>query len=555
MWADNETTEDLLGFQVHANLIKELVTDQALLPLTVGVYGDWGSGKSSVMKMVQKSLDESENDGHICLYFNGWMFEGYDDAKSALIESILLQLIKHKKLKDKIGDTAKDLLKSVDWFRAGSFLLKNVAIPGIKAYATGGLSVIPDAVAKLGNAISNIGKEDVEKLSESLGDAQLMDEIKLAKESFDKNSSFGNIPKTVREFRSKFEELLEKTEITSLVILIDDLDRCSPERIIDNLEAIKLFLNVKGTAFVIGADERIVRHAIEHRYKSLNFTSNEITEYGAIITDYLEKLIQIPLRLPKLSSSDVETYMSMLICKRDLPKDSYQTLLECFKKFRLEDKHSVVSYEKIREFLPNDVALPKDLSVILQIASLISQSLKGNPRQIKRFLNAFMLRKKLGKVAGFELQSEVLAKLMALEYTKLNLFQQLNEWQQKQGGRALALEDMETQVENSKKVENDIYKDWDNVPCLKWLQIEPKLGGVDLGDYFWISRDKITESVDGANLYPTQVRRAFKELMGFTTNASLKKKIEKSMQTLTETGQSQLYEYMNKNIMSHPENG
>ena len=57
----------------------------------------------------------------------------------------------------------------------------------------------------------------------------------------------------IRKFRDKFAEMLAKSDIKTLVILIDDLDRCSPERIIDNLEAIKLFLNVPNTAFVIGA--------------------------------------------------------------------------------------------------------------------------------------------------------------------------------------------------------------------------------------------------------------------------------------------------------------
>ncbi len=56
----------------------------------------------------------------------------------------------------------------------------------------------------------------------------------------------------IREFRDKFAAMLAKSDIKTLVILIDDLDRCSPERIIDNLEAIKLFLNVPNTAFVIG---------------------------------------------------------------------------------------------------------------------------------------------------------------------------------------------------------------------------------------------------------------------------------------------------------------
>lgn len=57
MWHDNETIEDLLGFRIHSNVIKEVITDQELLPITVGLFGDWGSGKTSIMKMLQTDID------------------------------------------------------------------------------------------------------------------------------------------------------------------------------------------------------------------------------------------------------------------------------------------------------------------------------------------------------------------------------------------------------------------------------------------------------------------------------------------------------------------
>jgi predicted KAP-like P-loop ATPase len=87
MWSDNETIEDLLGFRVHADLIKEVVTNPKLLPITMAIFGDWGSGKTSIMKMLQNDLSAREDIA--VLYFDAWLFEGYDDAKSALISSIL----------------------------------------------------------------------------------------------------------------------------------------------------------------------------------------------------------------------------------------------------------------------------------------------------------------------------------------------------------------------------------------------------------------------------------------------------------------------------------
>jgi predicted KAP-like P-loop ATPase len=97
MWSDNETTTDLIGFRVHSDLILSVVTDSGLLPVVLGVFGDWGGGKSSIMKMLERDLRSEEYKDIVCLYFNGWMFEGYEDAKSALLTSILIQLGEHKR--------------------------------------------------------------------------------------------------------------------------------------------------------------------------------------------------------------------------------------------------------------------------------------------------------------------------------------------------------------------------------------------------------------------------------------------------------------------------
>src|SRR5262245_12537744 len=107
MWPDNETSTDLLGFDVHANLLRSVITSDAMLPLTVGVFGDWGGGKPSIMKMLEKSLDpEGYAEGTpqhtfrspiATVYVNTWQFEGYDDAKAALLSAVLLELAAHKR--------------------------------------------------------------------------------------------------------------------------------------------------------------------------------------------------------------------------------------------------------------------------------------------------------------------------------------------------------------------------------------------------------------------------------------------------------------------------
>src|SRR5262245_3229468 len=130
MWTDNETALDLLGFRVHAELVRSVVVDPKLLPVTIGVFADWGGGKTSLMKMLEKSLDpeswpigsaeRQQCEKVACLYFNGWLFEGYDDAKSAILSSVLLALGEHTRLGPKVRKRCASLLKSVNWMRVAS---------------------------------------------------------------------------------------------------------------------------------------------------------------------------------------------------------------------------------------------------------------------------------------------------------------------------------------------------------------------------------------------------------------------------------------------------
>src|SRR5258707_15577452 len=148
IWQDNETENDLLGFDVHADLIRAVITDQSVLPVTVGVFGDWGGGKSSIMKMLQKALsNDQEFPDVVCLYFNGWTFEGYEDAKSALLTSILIQLGEHKKFGPKAKDWIVKLLKRLKWMEMGKLAIKHVGIPIVAAAETRGRSADPVAAA------------------------------------------------------------------------------------------------------------------------------------------------------------------------------------------------------------------------------------------------------------------------------------------------------------------------------------------------------------------------------------------------------------------------
>lgn len=508
MWSDTESAVDLLGFRVHANLVRDVVTAPELLPVTVGLFGDWGSGKSSVMRMLADELDSDESVA--CLHFNAWQFEDYDDAKSALLQAILVELLENQRLYPKIKDKAKSLLKRVNWLRVAQLGYKHIVAP-LAVQAMASVSGMPPAVGMpvcdlSGAAGANSNAKVLEGLDEDLAD--LVKEAPQSKPMLE-----------VRRFRKDFEDLIDDTKLTSVVILIDDLDRCSPDRLIETLEAIKLFLAVRRMAFVIGADERIVRYAIAQRYDTGRVESQEAGSDGAIdlVTDYLEKLIQIPHHLPRLSRGELESYMNLLFCQLHLGSRA-ETVVEAFKGFRSTEPTSAFGHQAIRVAAKETFtdALATDLGWCSQIAVALSDVLKGNPRQTKRLLNAMMLRRKLAAAARIEIDDHVLLKLMLLEYIRPKLFSALYQWQSLQNGRPHQLRALEERANggNDKelvKVAENVCKaeaGWGDERCVTWLNMPPKLSEHDLRDYYWLSRDRVAGLAAGVGLMSAHLRQS-----------------------------------------------
>jgi hypothetical protein len=538
MWSDRETTEDLLGFRIHADLLRELILDEIVLPVTIGVFGDWGSGKSSILKMIEQDLVQYEDKGTICIYLNGWVFEGYDDAKAALLESILEVFKDQKRFGQIVKTKADELIKKVNWMRLVGLGVKNVALPAIAAMINPTLGIEKllsildnpsEAIGKAFNEIKGMETEDLEKLSKETKEEKML----------------------VREFREKFEELIGETDIKRLVVLIDDLDRCSPERLIENLEAIKLFLNVQKTAFVIGADPRIIKHAIEYRYSNRIDGSNTKIE-NQFVKDYLEKLIQIPYTLPKMSDSEVETYLTLLFCQKNA-QGSFSKILTAFQNYREQNRYGAFGMGNIQSIISEDekIKLGGVISLITSLGPIITDGLKGNPRQIKRFLNTFVLRRKLSEVAQLsEFRLEVLAKLMVLEYSHPELFRELNKWQSVQHGEPKELIELE-EGQGMKTENKNISADWGKYEVQKWLQIEPKLQSVDLRDYFWISRDQLLDSISGASLIPPLIRELSKKLLEHGSTKILISDIETKLKKLPDLERTSLVSLLQKALVKN----
>ncbi len=538
MWADNETTKDFLNYEMHANLIKEYVTNPHLLPLTIGVFGDWGSGKSSIMRMLEQKLESDEK--ILTIYFNSWLFEGYEDAKVSLLENIILELSKGKTLSEEAKSKVLQLLSRIDFLKLTSDGVKKYGKNVIDIIATGGIGTAIEA------GFSMLNKDKLEILKNI--DISTLDKyIKDEQENTSKT--------TIKSFKDDFAKLIELTAYDSVVIFIDDLDRCLPERVIDTLEAIKLFLSVDNTAFVIGADERILKHSISMHLKlhTFNNDSEYLQNTQQIVTDYIEKLIQIPYRIPKLSASEIETYNNLLFSLNLLDSEEFQKIYDKYLEFRKGDFYSPFSFGNIKEIISLDDKT--ELSNLLNISHFMSQMitnvLKGNPRQTKRFLNTFILRRKLAQVASLEIDILILIKLMLLEYLNPTLFKKLNELQSRESGIILELGMLESVfIDGEENKLGEGFKDWQTPQIQNWIRIEPKIGNVDLRNYFWLVRDKTESTMSNIHMVSPIIQKLYSQISSTDKHQRSVGFIE--LKKLDELVKDEVFELLNNELLNNP---
>lgn len=461
MWKDCETNIDLLDFDYLVDVTKKIILNDDLTPSTIGIYGDWGSGKSSLMDMVMSELSKDKD--ILCLKFNGWLFEGYEDAKVALIGSILDEISKRKRLSDKAKGVLKNLYDNTDFIKFSSKIAKY----GIDFFLTGGVLPLTDiTVETIKNALSSKGteveKEDIEGVLKAFKSKE--------------------VRKSIKSFHDDFANLLKQTKIKRLVVFIDELDRCKHDTILDTLEAIRLFLFAKGTSFVIGADERQIRYAVQMKYPDVEGNQMDIGK------EYLEKLIQYPIRIPQLGRKEVEFYIMCLLFEKDFATDlnSIRDIIKKGKNKNFLDFE--LTYELIKE-KSEDLAdkLKDTISLSKQISSVLAKGLNGNPRHCKRFLNAMELRTMMAAYRDVPLDRKILAKLMLVEYFKDPFYKRLAQLQANGNGKPTEI----IKIEEGKWDEADVLNTWkEDAWIAEWLtDIEPPLANEDLRPYFYFSRE------------------------------------------------------------------
>ena len=428
LWSDEPSKVDFLAARAIAETVSDAVLDDALDPLAIGLSGPWGSGKTTVLELIKADLDSRSDPKKakiITVRTDPWRYDPAVGAKESLIgevlDAIAAELTERlKDVEESKGEKIKKLLKRlsdrVDWAKAVKLAAKSsltLQIPGVS------------------------------------------DVLDLIREPASEGSDAGDQPRGLAGFKAEFAELLgaeEMAHVRRVAVLVDDLDRCLVDTVVETLEAIRLFLSVEGMAFVIAADEDRVADAIRTRLPDSSMPTERPEDEDALPAEppsklYLHKIVQTTVPLPALGAFDTESYVLLLqlqnrVDQRLTDEQLEKVITECH---RLRMAGALDDLQA-----PDGLDVQRELSFARRLTTILYEKLRGNPRRIKRFLNDLNIRRSIAARRGIELDFDVVAKLMVLEVLLPDQFQSVLSWL-RTGELRDRLESLEAQANRPKE--------------------------------------------------------------------------------------------------------
>jgi hypothetical protein len=276
---------------------------------TLGIYGEWGTGKTTLMKQIEQNLCHNENSGNndekkiITVWFNAWRYEREEQlATIALLKTIGYTLSEYPKF-ESVSETIQKGLTIV------------------------GKDVLRQIITKL---ISEKGMNEFE--TELLSKVKFLSQIERETIYFD----------GLEAIRNQIKKIRRKDKDYRIVVFIDDLDRCSPQKALEVLESIKVFLDMEGFIYVVGLSHDTIDRLITYAYNKIGIQGK----------DYIKKIIQIPIKLPNWHKNDIISLLESSLIKK------------------IGRKYS---------------------NLLLENSTILTQAVNNNPRQLKRFINNLII--------------------------------------------------------------------------------------------------------------------------------------------------------------------
>lgn len=468
MWSDRETEHDCLGFSNYVATLTDVCLEKNLAPLTLGIFGSWGSGKTSLMHMLKQHVEAQKERRVLTLWFNAWRYQGREEAQSALIHAILQRIEDDKTLGEDVKIQLSKLKKGASVLKLAKFIAQTAI--SLTATATG-TPTVPSF-----SGFVDCFTEESAKLAQ-----------------------------TMESFERDFASLVKHVKLDRVLVFIDDLDRCSSAKVLETFETIKLFLNIPECTFVIGADAVKIEQAVAASFN----VEDKPAEFAR---DYLEKIVQIPFRIPEQGMDDIACYIGMLLVGLHLSAEGWEQLVrdraDLLPSASSEDDPFTRWALKHKDSFRDDTSTEalKSVAGVIPHVQILARSLRGNPRQIKRFMNILGLRTRLAESTKQKVRREMLIKLLALEYAWSDFFAQLSETVDLQTGKSLLLAELFS--DDRKEDEEDggesklVSEAKETTGLVEFLTSEPKLTkDVDLRPYLFLAQTALSRE-GGIQLAP-----------------------------------------------------
>lgn len=288
-------------------------------PLVVGLFGTWGTGKTSLMRQIEKELKKTGDQSVATVQFDAWRHQFDDNPVLGLLHAM------YRDLNLKSNEEVKNILLAI------------------------------------GTALSTVILRECTGLKP--------EDIALPMKVHEEQRF--QVREARARLREEFSRLLEKAlgKSERLVVFIDDLDRCAPDRMIALLEALKLYLDLPKCVYFLAVDRQPVERAIAERYPA--FSSSQAS--------YLDKMVQLPFDIPPVERRNIQAFIQPLLHK---------------------DFHDCIS--------------------------LLEAGLAENPRRIKRFANALNVKRILAEAGTIKhFNGRLLAVVALIEFLDRSLFLRL----------------------------------------------------------------------------------------------------------------------------------
>ncbi len=309
---DSIAEEDRIGHQEHCDgLVQMIRSVKSSGSFTIGVYGQWGSGKTSMLKLIEKALcvDAIDNGSRILtVWFNPWQFAGEEHLIVPFFHTLVASL---KRIQETLKEDKGKFSKKVS-----IFFKKLSKVPIALAYGLEGEIKIPLL------------------LKSKFSFKDMIDESRRAEKEVDKKEKEkeAGVLDSVQEYESLYYNLLQELQEaaklfdTKIVVFIDDLDRCLPEKAVQLLEGLKVLLDLPNFVFVIGVAREVIERGIRVRYRELYLTNRE--DLPDIEKDYLDKIVQFPVAMPPADPKHLESHITVLMDELKEAKPFIKTILE-----------------------------------------------------------------------------------------------------------------------------------------------------------------------------------------------------------------------------------